>query len=296
MKKIVLITGATAGIGREAALHLALRGHHVIATGRREAALAELRTEAEARGGRIDTVRLDVTNESSIREAREMVDRLTDGYGVDVLINNAGYGLAAPLVEATDRDLRAQFDTNVFGLMAVTRAFVPPMMARRTGRVVNVASIGGRITLPLMGAYHATKYAVEALSDALRNELAPFGVRVAIVEPGPIRTEFIERLNETALPYRQESSPYAGVLERAEEIERRTMAMATGPAPVARAIARAVESRRPSARYVAPFSSAVMLTVLRMMPTPVADWLLRALFGLRGELGQAGVPEIRATA
>src|SRR5688572_13355578 len=141
--KIVLITGATAGIGREAALHLAARGHRVIATGRREGALAALAAEARARGLAIDTVRMDVTSEPSIAEARELVDRLTDGHGVDVLINNAGYGLAAPLVQATDADLRAQFDTNVFGLMAVTRAFTPAMIERRAGRIVNVASIGG---------------------------------------------------------------------------------------------------------------------------------------------------------
>ncbi len=282
-KKIILITGATAGIGREAALHLAARGHRVIATGRREAALASLTAEAKTRGFELDTIRMDVTSEASIAEARELIERLTDGHGVDVLINNAGYGLAAPLVEATDADLRAQFDTNVFGLMAVTRAFAPAMIARRAGRIVNVASIGGRFTLPMMGAYHASKYAVEALSDALRNELAPFGIDTVIIEPGPIRTEFAERLNASASPYRNADSPYAAVIERAERVEQRTMAMAPGPEPVARAIARAVESRWPRTRYVTPVSNVVLLALLRALPTRLVDWALRAVMGLQAK-------------
>src|SRR5688572_2228340 len=155
----ILVTGSTSGIGKHAALHLARRGHTVIATGRNEGALAKL--AGEAPGLSLSTVRLDVTDARSIAEAAKEVDRLTGGRGVDVLVNNAGYGLAAPVVELRDEDVRAQFETNVFGLIAVTRAFVPAMIARKRGRVINIGSIGGRITFPMFGAYHATKYAVE---------------------------------------------------------------------------------------------------------------------------------------
>jgi short-subunit dehydrogenase len=279
-KKVILITGATAGIGRYTALHLAERGHHVIASGRREDALSSLADQARRSGHRIDTIALDVTDADSISACREQVDELTDGAGIDVLVNNAGYGLAAPLVEVSERDLRAQFETNVFGLMAVTRAFLPAMIARGSGRVLNVSSIGGRVTMPMMGAYHASKYAVEALSDAMRIELAPLGIQVVLIEPGPIRTEFLDRMNQTANAYRHEGAAYAEVFDRAERIEQRAMAMAPGPRPVARAMQRAIESRRPSARYVAPASNAIMLVVLNLMPTSLRDALMRAVFGL----------------
>src|SRR5688572_8429659 len=126
-KLIVLVTGATAGIGRHAALDLALEGHRVIATGRSETALARLRDDAARLGVELDTLRLDVVDAGSIEHAHALVERMTDGHGIDVLVNNAGYGLGAPLAEASDADLRAQFETNVFGLMAVTRAFLPKM-------------------------------------------------------------------------------------------------------------------------------------------------------------------------
>ncbi|MCB0905450.1 MAG: SDR family NAD(P)-dependent oxidoreductase, partial [Actinobacteria bacterium] len=174
--QIVLLTGATAGIGRTTALYLAGQGHHVIATGRRVAQLEALRAEAVAKQlpGKLDVTPLDVTSLESIDRAVVEVNRLTAGYGVDVLINNAGFGLLGPMSEIGDAELRRQFDTNVFGLMAVTRAFLPAMQARRAGKLINVSSVGGRITLPYFGAYNGTKYAVESFSDALRYELRPF--------------------------------------------------------------------------------------------------------------------------
>jgi short-subunit dehydrogenase len=279
--KTIFITGATAGIGRAAALYLAERGHHVIASGRRQGALDALHDEAQQRGVRIDTLRLDVTDAASIAGAMAAAEELTQGRGVDVLVNNAGYGLAAPLAEASDADLRKQFDTNVFGLMAVTRAFLAGMMERRAGRIINVSSVGGRITFPMMGAYHASKYAVEAMSDALRMELAPFGIKVSLIEPGPIHTEFVDRMNDAAGPYKgDEHSAYANIFARADMIEKRAMKMAQGPEVISRAIHRAATARRPRARYVAPFSSALMLGFLKLLPIILSDALMRALFGL----------------
>jgi short-subunit dehydrogenase len=278
--KTILITGATAGIGRAAALYLAERGHHVIATGRRDAQLASLAQEASERGVHIDTLRLDVTDDTSIAAAKLDIGRLLGGLRIDVLVNNAGFGLGAPLIEATDADLRRQFDTNVFGLMAVTRAFARDMMAAGRGRIINVSSVGGRMTFPMMGAYHASKYAVEALSDALRMELKPFGIDVSLIEPGPINTEFVDRMNATADSYRNDASAYSAVFARTDVIEKRAMSMAPGPDVISRAIHRAATARRPKARYIAPLSSALMLRVLSWIPTRLRDAMIRSVFGL----------------
>jgi NAD(P)-dependent dehydrogenase (short-subunit alcohol dehydrogenase family) len=238
-------------------------------------------------------VRLDVTDSASIRAAKEVVEALVEGRGVDVLVNNAGYGQGAPLAEATDEDIRKQFDTNVFGLMSVTRAFLADMIARGSGRIINVSSIGGRITFPMMGVYHASKYAVEALSDALRMEVAPFGIRVSLIEPGPIRTNFVARLNEEAEAYRR-GSLYAGVFEHADKIEAQAMAMAPGPEVISRAIRKAATSRRPRARYVAPWSAHLSMRVLQLVPLRIRDWLMRKMFGLNRKHLSAESAELKA--
>jgi short-subunit dehydrogenase len=140
--------------------------------------------------------------------------------------------------------------------------------------------VGGRVTFPLMGSYHASKYALEALSDALRMELAPFGVHVVLIEPGAIRTEFATRMSGTAETYRRAESLYAASFERADEVERRTMATASGPEPVIAAMQRAIESRRPRARYVTPRYNLLVLWLLRALPTRLSDALKRAAFNL----------------
>ncbi len=276
-QQIILITGATSGIGRFTACQLAERGHGVLATGRNAVALAKLQAEAPAG---LETLQLDVTDAASIARAKAEVDARTGGYGVDVLVNNAGYGTAGPTELVTDEDLRAQYDVNVFGLMAVTRAFVPAMRARGAGRVVNVSSLGGRITLPFLGTYNSTKYAVESLSDALRVELAPFGVRVSLIEPGVIETGFADRSVAEAQKYQQPDSPYWPVLKRVDEMRRMSDSTAVGPACIARAIERAATARWPRARYVAPLRARLAVGFLRALPTWLADATLRLAFGL----------------
>lgn len=278
----VLITGATAGIGRHAALHLASRGHRVIASGRRADALATLADEAKAQGFAIETLVLDVTDPASVAHATAVVDALTEGRGLDALVNNAGYGQFGALEELSDADVRRQFETNVFGLLSVTRAFMAAMRERGAGRIINVSSVGGRVTFPLAGAYHATKYAVEALSDTLRLELRGFGVGVSIIEPGPIRSEFAERAIASANNYRDASSPYAAMLGRGDEIMALGDRYAKGPLVISKAIAHAIESRFPRRRYVAPISSRLLLAFLTFLPTFVSDWLIaRVAFGVK---------------
>ncbi len=271
--KTILITGATSGIGRYAALYLARHGHHVIATGRKVALLDQL--AEEAKGLKLDVLSLDVTDESSILAAVAGADKLTGGHGVDVLVNNAGYGIAAPMSEITDDDLRRQFDTNVFGLMAVTRAFIPQMRERRSGKIVNISSIGGRFTFPFFGAYNATKYAVESMSDALRNELRPFGVHVVLIEPGVIKTNFSNTTQDLVDYYNVPESPYANALAHTDTLVERTDKMAVGPEVIGRVMRRVIESRRPGARYMAPFKARIMYGMFKLLPTSWADALMR---------------------
>jgi len=277
-EKSILITGATAGIGRFAALYLAKKGYRVFAAGRSEAALESLR--GEAKGLSLEAFRLDVTDAASIESARSLVDERTDGAGVDVLINNAGFGIAAPIELTEDADLRRLFETNVFGLMAVTRAFLPAMRRRGSGRVINVSSVGGRLTFPFFGAYNATKYAVESLSDALRIELRAFGIDVVLIEPGVIRSEFADRSVSELAKYKKMESPYLPVMARADELKRQTDAQAVGPECVARAMERAIEARRPAARYVAPFRARILLALFAVVPTRWLDAAMRSLTGL----------------
>ncbi|HXU68750.1 MAG TPA: SDR family NAD(P)-dependent oxidoreductase [Polyangia bacterium] len=276
-KQTILVTGATSGIGRHAALYLAARGHRVFASGRNEKALAALQASVE--GAAIETVTLDVTDGASIARAKSAIDARTGGRGVDVLVNNAGFGVLGPTELITDADMRAQYETNVFGLMAVTRAFLPDMRARRAGRIINVSSLGGRHTLPFFGVYNSTKYAVESLSDALRIELGPFGVGVVLIEPGAIETEFTPHALDGAAKYRRADSPYAPVLGAFEKMEKMAKQTQVGPLAVSRAIARASEARRPRPRYVAPRFAGLFVAIMRLVPTRWADQTARVLLG-----------------
>lgn len=288
--RTVLITGATAGIGKHTALYLNARGHRVIGTGRNQTALDELRRQG------IAALELDVTSTESIETAAREVERITAGHGVDVLVNNAGYGQVGPLEMLSEQDVRAQFETNVFGLLAVTRAFLPGMRARGAGRVINVSSVGGRMVFPLMGVYHATKYAVEAMSDALRLELRQFGIGVALIEPGYIRTEFTSTSMSSLGKYVRDDSPYSTALARAARADRAIERFAVGPHAVARAIEHAATARRPRPRYVAPSYNAVALLLMALTPTFVTDWLLRRIAGLTQppKALAAGVPQATA--
>jgi NAD(P)-dependent dehydrogenase (short-subunit alcohol dehydrogenase family) len=271
--KIVLITGATAGIGRATAIYLARRGHHVIASGRKPDELAHLADEARGLPGRLDIVPLDVTSPASIAAAVAAIDQLTDGAGPEIVVNNAGFGVLGPTSEITDDEMRRQYETNVFGVMNVIRAVLPQLRARGAGRIINVSSVGGRLTLPYFGVYSSTKYALESLSDALRYELRPFGIDVVLVEPGVIRTNFEATAVDNLARFK--TSPYAGALARYNEMSRLADRFAAEPIVIAKAIARAVEARRPAARYVAPFSTNVFLLLGTFLPQRMWDWAMR---------------------
>ncbi|MDJ0867005.1 MAG: SDR family oxidoreductase [Myxococcota bacterium] len=273
----VLITGATAGIGRVAALHLARAGHEVFASGRRREALESLERES---GGKVRGIPFDVTDEAAIGAAAKEIDEHTGGYGLDALVNNAGYGQGGPLELISDTELRAQYDTNVFGLMAVTRAFLPRMRERRAGRIVNVGSVAGSIALPFLGAYASTKHAVQGLSESLRKELRPHGVHVVVIRPGAIRTEFgvteAEGLRQLAGP----ESPYRRQLEIFIPWHARLHPRAPDPMTVARAIEAAVAAPRPRPYYVVPAYNTGALWLQKLLPARAFDWVLERATGL----------------
>src|SRR5688572_27402252 len=240
--QVILVTGCSTGIGRATALEAAGRGHRVFASARRPEDLADL----VAKG--IEAIALDVTDPASIGEAVEQV--LRSAGRIDGLVNNAGYGQYGAVEDVSLEEWRAQFEVNLFGTIAVLRAVLPAMRAARGGTVVNVSSVAGRVSIPFAGPYSASKHALEAMSDALRVEVAPFGIRVVLVEPGPISTRFGDRAREATARILGVPGPYSRFYEGAERASNREFQMGKrGPDAVARVIVHAIESKRPRARY-----------------------------------------------
>ncbi len=280
LSRAALVTGCSTGIGRSTALALHRAGLPVYATARRPESLREL-----AESG-LTTLALDVTDESSMQAA---VDRVEADHGaVGVLVNNAGYALQGPVETTPMSDGRAQFETNVFGLVRLTQLALPAMRAQGWGRVVNVSSMGGRFTFPGGGFYHASKHAVEALSDALRYELAPFGVAVVLVEPGPVSSAFGDTAVATidAAPGAGADNgddAYAGfrralAARYAQAYDGSRMRLASSPDAVAGVIVRAVRVRRPRARYTVGPVAKAMIGMRRFAPSPLFDAVIRSSF------------------
>ena len=261
--RVAIITGASSGIGEATARQLHDSGWIVVAGARRVERMASL-----AAAG-VDVVALDVTDDASMTSVvRSVVDR----YGrIDLLVNNAGYGSYGAVEDVPMDEARRQVEVNVFGLARLTQLVLPHMRARRSGRIVNISSVGGRFSEPLGGWYHATKYAVEGLSDALRMELRPFGIDVVIVEPAAIRTEWGGIASDTLL----EASGDTAYGEQARELAamHRAAEDRTGVAPevVAAAIAEAASTRRPRARYVVPRAAGAALLLARFLPDRLRD-------------------------
>ena len=193
MTKTVLITGASSGIGRATALYFQKRGWNVVATMRSPDKETD-RADSLAKLDRLICLKLDVTDYQTITEA--VAETISRFGAIDVLVNNAGYGMLGAFETSTPAQIQRQFATNVFGLMETTRAVLPHFRDRKQGVIVNVASIGGRVAFPLYSLYHSTKWAVEGFSESLQHELLAFNIRVKIVEPGPIKTDFYERSAE----------------------------------------------------------------------------------------------------
>lgn len=266
----VLITGASSGIGRACVDAFAARGWNVLATMRTPGEHGELARDAAGTHGAVRLARLDVTDPPSIDAAFKAA---IDAFGaVDCVVNNAGYGLVGVFETLDDDSIARQLDTNVLGLMRVTRAAIEHMRPRRSGTIVQVASMGGRLTLPLYSAYHATKFAVEGFSESLQYELAPIGIRVRIVEPGPIATDFYGRSMDDA----DGTSPPPGYEWARATSDAMVASGANGATPesVARTIVRAAQSRGGRLRWPAGRTAWLLLTLQRVLPAPAFRWLV----------------------
>lgn len=279
MRRIAAVTGASRGIGRATALELARRGYRVFALARSTADLERLAGEAATAGWRIEPVALDIADDASRRSAVEVILQATDGYGLDVLINNAGYGQLGPLEEVSVEKLRRQFEVNVVGLVAFTQPWLPLMRSRGFGRIVNVSSIAGRMATPFVGAYNASKFALEGLSDALRLELYPFGIRVILVAPGPIESSFGEVATEMTEGHA--GSPYARFTRRWRGARKGNSLFERSAETVARVIARAVELNHPRPRYTITLPARAGAVARRLVPDTVVDVAYRLALGLR---------------
>lgn len=276
----VLITGCSTGIGRVTARHLAARGHRVYATARRVESIDDLRADG------CEVLALDVTDEASMQAAVATVQEREGVVGA--LVNNAGYSQSGPVELLDPDDLRRQFETNVFGLVRLTQLVLPGMRAAGWGRIVNLSSMGGRMTLPGGGAYHATKYAVEALSDALRYEVKPFGVAVVLIEPGPVHSDFgvtanasmalaSEGQGETTAdnPYATFNAGVATVVARAYAGRPKGKGR---PEAIAAVVDRAIRSRRPNARYLVGRTARSLVGLHAVLPDSLWDRFLATVY------------------
>jgi NAD(P)-dependent dehydrogenase (short-subunit alcohol dehydrogenase family) len=272
--KAVLITGCSTGIGRATAERLARRGWTVYATARRPDSIADL----EGKGCR--TLALDVCDEESMYAAVRHVEN--EHGAVGVLVNNAGYSQSGAVETVPLAELRRQFETNVFGLVRMCQLVLPGMRRQNHGRIVNISSMGGKLTFPGGGAYHATKFSVEALSDVLRFEVSGFGVDVIVIEPGLIRTEFGETAAGSVGDVHEEGA-YAGfntaVAATTANAYRGPMArLGAGPGAVARAIERAISKKRPRTRYAVTNSARLMLGLHALLPDRAWDRVVGSTF------------------
>jgi len=276
-QQIAAVTGASRGIGRATALELARRGYRVFALARAQADLESLAVEAAGHGWTVIPVEMDLTDDEARTVAAQRIMAETGDYGLDVLVNNAGYGQMGPVEEVTPERLRRQLEVNVVSLIAFTQPYLPGMRSRGRGCVVNVSSAAGRVATPFMGAYNTSKFALEGMSDALRLELAPFGVHVVLIEPGPIPTNFGRVAQDEAVV--QPDSPYERYYRRHRMAHGAAGWFARSPETVARVIARAVEAKHPRARYTITLP-AKLATVGRVVPDRLVDWAYRLAMGL----------------
>ncbi|MFV0560255.1 MAG: oxidoreductase [Enterococcus sp.] len=264
---IILITGASSGIGYETAKNLTKGGHRVYGAARRMDKLETLKNIG------VMPIYLDITNQGSCEQVIETI--IKNEGTIDILVNNAGYGSYGAIEDVSLTEAQRQFDVNLFGIARLTKLVLPYMRKQKSGRIINVSSMGGRVTTYFGAWYHATKYALEAFSDALRMETKPFGVDVSLIEPGGIKTNW----GFVAADHLEESAK-GGVYERDAEKASSGMRkqysgnMMSDPKIVSKCIAKAVNSRKPHPRYLIGFGAKPIVFLHTILPTRLFDWMM----------------------
>ena len=271
-QRVAIVTGASSGIGEAIARALHVRGFRVYAAARRVDRMSALA------GAGIEVRPLDVTDDASMVAFVDGV--IAEAGQIDVLVNNAGYGSYGALEDVPMDEARRQFDVNVFGLARLTQLVLPHLRARGSGRIINISSMGGKIYEPLGSWYHATKFAVEGLSDSLRMELAPFGIHVVVIEPGAIKTEWAgisaENVRKQSAdgPYAKQAGQVAAVLDAGSG----ETARGSAPTVVAEAVVKAATASRPRTRYAVGLGAKPMLFARRVLPDRGFDTVMRLIY------------------
>lgn len=274
----ILITGTSSGFGFLTAARLAAKGHRVLATLRDLTKSDLLRAEVKRRGGIIDIFQMDVTDKNSIQP---IIHDITAKYGfVDVLVNNAGYGVGGFFEDLTDEEIRQQMEVNFFGVQNVTRAVIPMMRQRRSGKIINISSVAGFSTSPAFSAYNASKWALEAFSESLRYELALWGIQVLLIEPGTYKTKIFHENARYAKHFDDPQSPYFSysqllrkkVIDYVDHCRK-------NPEKVAILVEKLINTPNPPFRNIPDIESRMLFTLRKLLPFRAYSWLIqRALF------------------
>ncbi|MBF2029352.1 MAG: SDR family oxidoreductase [Oscillatoriales cyanobacterium C42_A2020_001] len=282
-ESVVLLTGASTGIGAALAKMLATRysGIRLVLAARNQERLEQVAAVCQQAGAETLVVPTDL---SQIEQGQALAQIALDHFGrVDVLVNNAGYGQMGPLELMTPDECRRQFEVNVLGPLALTQTIIPSMRDRGGGRIINISSIGGRTAFPFGGLYSGSKFALEALSDALRMELEPFNIKVSVVEPGAVHNEFLDVVKqeiETAIPD-PENTPYRAAFATFGELDKRTKATAWTSDQVAEVIIRVLKAKQPRPRYVAATAGGFLVFLLtKVLPTKAVDRFWQRFYGI----------------
>lgn len=276
-KKVVLITGASSGIGKETALKLIDLGYTVYGAARRQNELKSL----EKRGGH--AVYLDITNDESIQECVNTV--LTKEGKIDILINNAGYGFYSPIETTPIEEARKQFEVNYFGLARITQLVLPSMRKRKSGRIINIASMGAKFTIPFGAWYHGTKYAVESFSDSLRMEMKPYNIKVVVIEPGMIQTNW-GNIAATHLKNATAGTPYAknGAIEANYFESYYKGNSLTSPDTLSKAVVKAATAKNPKTRYLTGKYAKIFPALRFLLCDHTFDFFVYKVMGLKSRL------------
>jgi NAD(P)-dependent dehydrogenase (short-subunit alcohol dehydrogenase family) len=267
--KVAIVTGSATGIGYETVIHLARKGFHTYASMRNLPKADEITKIAKSENLPLRVIQLDVTDDISIKKAIDTV--INESGKVDVLVNNAGYGLIGSIEDMFIEELKAQYETNVFGVFRVTKAVLPYMRKQHGGSIINISSIAGRIALPLYSAYVSTKFAIEGLSESMAYELEPFGIKVAIIEPGAIKTNF---RREQAAKGSSEGSPYSSMMQSPSKVIEEILKHRLYPEEVAKTVIQAIENPKPKLRYIVGKDAEELIELRRKSSDEELFWIV----------------------
>lgn len=270
-KKVILITGASSGIGKSTAKQLLSEGHIVYGTARRVDKMADLKDVG------VNVIKMDVTDDSTLIEG---VNQIIKEHGrIDVLINNAGYGFFGSLEDVPISEAKRQFEVNVFGLGRITQIVLPYMRKQKSGKIINVSSTGGKITTPFGGWYQSSKFAVEGLSDTLRKDVKRFGIDVVVIEPGAIESEWASIAMDHLLNI--SSEPYLDAAKKVSKGVEDSYKNASDPIVIAKVIRRAIKAKRPRTRYVAGKQGKMILMMHALLTDRQFDNLILKMLGIK---------------